>query len=78
MTLAWLTHLCVQLLQGVEQGDDNLVPYAAFAEGPAAQHAAQVALIAVLHDDVQLSAFIRRCPERHHCPTNRAVAQLLV
>jgi hypothetical protein len=63
-----LTHLCVQLPQDMQQGNDDLVPKTGFTEGPAAQHAAQVALLAVLHHDVQLRAFVHSCPERHHCP----------
>jgi hypothetical protein len=66
----------MQLLQCVKQRNDNLVPYVCFAEGSTAQHAAQVALLAILHDDVQLRSLIYSSPERYHTVTFQLLVQL--
>jgi hypothetical protein len=66
----------MQLLQCVKQRNDNLVPYTCFAEGSAAQHAAQIALLAILHDDVQLRSLIYSSPEGDYTVTFKPLVQL--
>lgn len=50
----------------MKQGDDHLVPHTGLTEGTAGpQAAAQVTLLAVLQDDVQLRPLVHGRPEGH-------------
>lgn len=64
----------MQLLQCLKQRDHHLVPDTGFTQRAAAEHAAQVRLLTVLHHDVQGGPIVQRCPKRH----NMLIGELLM